>query len=104
LFGFTATFSKAFQGHAGTFRVQPRFDAFSQAQRVHQEFERHFIVAQRFLAGQEAFRRIQVILRQAGFPGADNAPVRVTELAVGAGTDADEVAETPVIEVVSRRA
>ncbi|MNI30002.1 hypothetical protein D3C73_838310 [compost metagenome] len=104
MFGFTSAFSKAFQGHAGTFRVQPRFDAFSQAQRVHQEFERHFVVGQRFLASLEAFRRIQVILRQAGFPGADNAPVRVTELAVGTGTDADEVAKTPVVEVVSRRA
>lgn len=103
MFGLASAFSQTLQRQAGAFGVKPRVHTFGQAQRVHQELEGQFFIAQGFLAGQEAFGWVEVVLGQAGFPGAHNTPVRMAELAVGARADADEVAETPVIEVMPRR-
>jgi hypothetical protein len=56
-------------------REQLGFHALGQAQRVHQELEGQFIGRQQLLAGLEGFGRVQVVLGQAGLPGAQDAPV-----------------------------
>ncbi|MNJ55419.1 hypothetical protein D3C77_509050 [compost metagenome] len=101
LFGFTARCRELFQRQAGALAEQLDLHPLGQAQGVHQELERQLIHRQQLLAGLEGLGRVQVVLGQAGLPGAQDAPVGVAELAVGASANADEIAKAPVVEVVA---
>src|SRR5690606_23476501 len=85
---------------AGPFRIPGTGHAIDQAQGVHQEVEGNLLGAEELVAGAVGLVRIQVILWLAGLPVALDAAVGMGELAMGAGTDADEIAVLPVVEIM----
>src|SRR3546814_4473815 len=78
-FGVAPWLGEHIQRQSGALSEQHGRYAVGEAQHIHQEFEGQFIRCQQLFACAEGLGRIEVVLRQAGLPAAQDASVGVGE-------------------------